>query len=438
MQVSNPILDLVDPIVHPDVQLFVIDTETTGSVGIPFWNSRNVIIQLCIMDIECKDIFNKYTKPSENLDDLVIPLENLQKHKISKQTIQNEGYLVSEVLDESRNFKNKRNGKKIVNIGHNVEFDYNMIMKTHYTARGESFGRGCEEDEEYYFDTLKCFKDLYPEIGKIFFARDAPYRLSSLVQYLIPVVNMEGAHNAMVDVIATSILFTKFLYPRMPKSFEQWGKWLVSHPLRNSHPSATLVKDISGFGAGRVYKLNTACKQLFQSFVSEDIKNLCVPDGLFTANYLLHYAYVKLSEHCRFHDQSDTWLLICQELEMLLRKELDIYSDKIIVSLLSKVCNCTELDFVFHTYRELENKLLFPSLPGTAISFLPMQISDEEAQQIMKVFGCRTISELYADRKFTHDSSSRRWFLKLNECLLEPLGFEEIQEIFENVIKFGG
>jgi hypothetical protein len=36
----------------PDVALFVIDTETTGSQGVPFWYSQNQVIQLAMFDLE--------------------------------------------------------------------------------------------------------------------------------------------------------------------------------------------------------------------------------------------------------------------------------------------------------------------------------------------------------------------------------------------------
>jgi len=438
----------------PDVAVFVIDTETTGSQGIPFWYSQNQIIQIAAFNLEENSWYERYTYPGETLDPKFhIPLENQQKHRISKKVLQVEGVPLKEALEGLKAFKqSSAKGRKIVNVAHNASFDYEMIMKSWAEQCDVSHGIGCQEDEEYYFDTLAAFKHFYPEIGKRVHPREAPYKLSNLAKYFLPGLNMDAAHNAIVDTIATSMLFAKFLFPKLGPDFSLWQRFLVCHPLSPGKliPALYPLIKIDGYSALRVSMLTEVCNQYFSSFHEEEISNLQCPNGMMTAAKIMSYANIKCTyerAHSRKEEEEeeedqlgyDSFYEICKVVEKLLRSEkFGIYSDKVICSLLCKVCNCTLLDFTLHTYRICGTLPIFPTMPGEPVSYLPLRLHDTEARYIHEVMGCRTISELYAQMKYLDNSRLLEWIQKLNMGLSAPMHLHTLQQHFDNVIKYGG
>jgi len=443
-----------------DMSLFVIDTETTGSQGVPFWYSQNQVIQLAMFDLETKGWYDRYTKPVDDLSHFFIPLENQQKHRISKKVLQSTGISLKTALIESREFKQGiAAGRRIVNIAHNAQFDYDMLMKSWYEQCDVTYGLGCSDDEEHYFDTLSAFKHFYPEIGQKVLARDAPYKLSNLVKYFIPDLNMESAHNATVDTVATAVLFVRYLLPKLSNDFSKWTKFLVSHPLHRPNPPVlTLLIDIDGYSVSRVQKLARMCNEYFATFHESEIRNLRVPDGFMIAGKLLSYAHLKSiyeRDSKRLTTvypkimvegvikevipEYDSYYEICKTLETALRGEqFGIYSDRVICSLLSHVCNCTLLDFTMHIYRISGDVPLFPTMPGEPISYLPLNLTPVEAAYMNNVMGCRTISELYAQRKYLPENELIHWIRRFNAGMIEYMPMDTLQIHFDNVIKYGG
>lgn len=436
----------------PDLALFVLDTETTGSQGIPFWFPQNQVIQIAAFNLESNSWYERYTYPGVTLDSKFhIPLENQQKHRISKKVLQTEGVPLKDALQGLKGFKlSTSKGRKIVNIAHNAGFDYEMIMKSWAEQCDVSHGIGCQEDEEYYFDTLAAFKHFYPEIGKRVHPREAPYKLSNLAKYFLPELNMDAAHNAIVDCIATAMLFSKFLFPKLGPDFSLWQRFLVCHPLAPHKPIPMLcpLHKIDGYSGLRVSMLTEVCNQYFNSFHEEEISGLQCPNGMMTAAKVMSYAHLKCTferAQLRVTDEEDEGLgydsfyEICRVLEKLLRSEkFGIYSDKVICSLLSKVCNCTLLDFTLHTYRICGTLPIFPTMPGEPVSYLPLRLNVDEARYIYEVMGCRTISELYAQMKYLQNTEMLGWIQELNRGLEAPMHLHTLQEHFDNVIKYGG
>jgi DNA polymerase III epsilon subunit-like protein len=467
----------------PDVALFVIDTETTGSQGVPFWYSQNQVIQLAMFDLENNSWYERYTFPGERLEPgFNIPLENQQKHRISKKVLFESGVPLKQALEESREFKlSSAKGRKIINIAHNAQFDYEMLMKSYTEQCDESFGVGCQEDEEYYFDTLAAFKHFYPEVGMKVHQREAPYKLSNLAKYFLPDLNMQAAHNAIVDTIATALLFSKFLFPKLGPDTRTWSRFFVCHPLYGSSsqkpiPRLTRLIDIDGYSELRVKRLTEVCNRFFGSFHEEEINQLQCSEGMITAATLLSYGHVKCIMEKQERDSEakrrnmmlygkadleegeeeeiltgkkrepkenflgyDSYFEICRVLEKLLRSEtFGIYSDKVICALLSKVCNTTLLDFTLHTYRLDGETPLFPTMPGEPISYLPLSLSEDEASYINDVMHCATISEMYAQMKYLDNSELLGWIQLLNRGLHEPISAHTLQLHFDNVIKYGG
>lgn len=430
-------------VVRNDISLFVVDTETTGTQGVPFWFPQNQVIQYAVLSLEELSWYDRFTNPFEQEEDLRIPLENIRKHHISRQVILRDGVPLRQALLESKEFKKEASkGKTVINIAHNAQFDYDMLMKSWHEQCDRSYEEGCEQDEEYYFDTLAAFKHFYPELGEKCLRSDGPYKLSSIAKEFNPGVNMEAAHNASVDVYALGSLFCNQILPKLDPDWTKWGKFLVCHPLRRPNPPAlTLVREVEGYGSFRANQLNQICRGYFSTFAQEEITNLKVPDGFFTCAYLQTYAYLKGHQDCPDYlegDVSDSYSMICKVIEYTLRKELKVYSDRTIASLLARVCNSTVLDFTTRMYLTDAETPLFPSFPGRAISFLPMEITDDTARSIYEHTGCRTISELYAKRKYLNNDEISHFMFGVNRNMFPPMTLEEIQKHFDEVIKFGG
>lgn len=444
LNIANLSVKTYNRIIRDDISLFVVDTETTGTQAVPFWFKQNQIIQYAVLSLEELSWYDAFTMPFATENELRIPLENIRKHHISKQKVLTEGIPLEKALTESRKFKKEiSKGKIIVNIAHNAQFDYDMIMKSWYEQCNRSFEEGCEQDEECYFDTLKAFKDLYPEIGEECLRSDGPYRLSSIAKYFMPEVNMEAAHNASVDVYALGSLFANWIYPKIcDLPWEKWEKYTVCHPLRKKQPIFTLVREVDGYGNFRANMLNQICRTYFSQFVSDSITSLKVPDGFFDCIYLQAYAYLRgMNEDLEYLQngvKEDAYFMICRVLEYCLRKELKIYSDKLIANLLAKVCNCTVIDFTTRCYRIDATTRLFPTFPGKAISYLPMEITEAEAASIYKNTGAATITELYALRKYTNNEEISQFMYSVNRDLFPPMTSEELQKHFDEVVKFGG
>ncbi len=431
-------------VIRDDISIFVIDTETTGTQGVPFWFKQSQIIQYAVLSLEDLSWYDRLVIPFENHKDLHIPLENISKHHISRQMVLEQGTPLKQGLQESRQFKKEiAKSKIIINVAHNAQFDYDMLMKSWHEQCDRSFEEGCEQDEEYYFDTLAAFKDLYPEIGQECLRSQGPYKLSAIVKYFMPEANMEAAHNASVDVYALGSLFCNYLLPKLdPTDWTKWKKYFVCHPLRKEKgPIFTLVRDVEGFGNFRANILNTMCRNYFSTFTEEEVTSLRVTDGFFNCIYLHIYAHLKGQNETLDYlgdDKSDSYLTICRVVEYTLRKELKIYSDRLIASLLARVCNCTVLDFTTRCYRTDARTKLFPTFPGKAVSYLPMELNDEEAMSIYTNTGAATISELYALRKYTNNDEISHFMFGVNKNLYPPMTLEELQKHFDEVVKYGG
>lgn len=447
LNIANLEVKTYGKIIRDDVSLFVIDTETTGTQGVPFWFKQNQIIQYAVLSLEELTWYDQFVNAFDSPDDLRIPLENIRKHHISKRMVLEHGIPLKEGLVESRKFKKEAaKGKVIINIAHNAQFDYDMLMKSWHEQCDRSFEEGCDQDEEYYFDTLLAFKTLYPEIGQQCLKSDGPYKLANIAKYFMPEVNMEAAHNASVDVYCLGSLFTNWIYPKLDKEdWTKWKKFFVCHPLRRESPPVfTLVREVEGFGVTRANILNSLCRNYFSTFIEEDIQSLQIPDGFFNCIYLQIYAYLKGGrENLHYLEdipdiKQDSYFMICRVLEYTLRKELKIYSDRLIAGLLARVCNCTVLDFTTRCFRIDAKTKLFPTFPGKPISYLPMELTDDEAKSIYENTGAATISELYAIRKYINNDEISHFMFGVNRTLFPPLTLEQLQSHFDEVIKFGG
>ncbi len=426
--------------------LFLIDTETTGDKGVPLCHKNSQILQICILHVTSDKWFRALSNPS---DDLYIPPESVQKHRIGREELTQNGKKAKEVMLEMEKWvKMKSNNKTPLMTAHNSLFDRTMVMKTWYEQLGKSFGRDCKKHNWVWLDTLEAFRDKCPELTKKYHLKEMPFSLGTLMEHYLPEINMSTAHNAETDVKALKLLFIKILLPKLPELYDPLWKvkcrYLHIHPGKYASKRLYHLTDITGLGEFRAYHINDICNKAFLAAGGEYLK--CItPLGMFTITELLCYCYMRYLQHCAMLKPTAPvpceWWSVAKEIEVMCRsKPLDIYSDNIIANLITYVLSIPLKDLVFHTMRDDGNKQFFPTLPGEPISYLPLTLNEREARKVYNELGFRTVTEMYADFKYIPSHLKKNWLNNLN-ARLDPgnaILFDELTEFFQSIVKYGG
>lgn len=201
------------------MKLFFFDTETTGINP-----SKDRIIQFGA-------IYGEYDPQTEQFNELErinqyiniegeIPYWASQVHGIYKRDLEGYGY-IDEYIDEFLFYM----GKSDYVIGHNVEFDRNMII-----AEAKRLRHNFNFDEVRWVDTMKPTTEFVNGKG------GRRPKLIKLHEKLFG-IGFDGAHDAMADIIATKDCFLELKkYGFFKEIFENALAWKNPKPARRFAP----------------------------------------------------------------------------------------------------------------------------------------------------------------------------------------------------------
>ena len=144
------------------MRIMIIDTETTGLLPKIFELTKSnlnllphiVQFSYIIYDTEKNNIIKMVDHIIKLPENIIISEENSNIHKITNEISQSKGNEINFVLCEFiENFK-----KTELTIGHNLEFDLNMIKIE--LLRASNILNDNDDNKIIYFDFLKTFIDL--------------------------------------------------------------------------------------------------------------------------------------------------------------------------------------------------------------------------------------------------------------------------------------
>jgi DNA polymerase III epsilon subunit-like protein len=195
------------------MEVFILDTETTGHKGVPIWHSSNRLIQLVTYHPKSNEWFNRYIYHG---DDFYIPPNSGKIHNITMTDLKNNGLPLKTVLEEWITWMNSHlNDKVPVIVAHNATFDRNVLRKAfRHSEFGESLGKGGSRWSWKWFDSLLAFRVLYPELSERYEPKDKPYSLVTLCQHFFGITSAKF-HNAEVDVKMLYKLFNEMILPKI-------------------------------------------------------------------------------------------------------------------------------------------------------------------------------------------------------------------------------
>lgn len=423
-----------------DVCYIVIDTETTGSAGIPTFHPKHQVVQICALHLGSKDTFMRYCRPSEGLQ---IPSNSTDIHKIGQMVVQTIGVSQQEAMVGLKEFvASHAEGRPVVMIAHNAPFDQQMVTKTLESELREYSGINYKDHPWKWFDTLVAFRELYPEIDREHWPEERPYSLGSLMEKFHPQHEMEDAHNAMADVVALSMLFVCQLVPKLGQRPILESKYITTYEAE-SGPRASkrlaLVSEVKSIAAFRTCMLHSKVMSYFTSLGDEGSQYLRAL-GCFTCLDLLVYGYEKYKRRQKQPGSpSLPWWGALREIEILLRSEpLKIYSDNIIANVLATVLDVDVHTLALHFMKDDGSDFLFPTCSGEAIAYLPLVVSEPDAQRIRQKLGYRSMTDMLVDFNFEPDDSKVNWVRRLNACLETEYTISDLSALFEKTKLFGG
>ncbi len=297
-----------------------------------------------------------------------------------------------------------------------------------------------------WYCSLEAVKRLYPDIKynahkaeySVVPYSKGPHTLISLMKHFYPtfVPKRGGAfHNAAYDCACLKRIFLEKLMPLDEKvlSTPTWNvdcrnllSWVPkSGPLQVK--ILTPVKDVKYFRYYKAFQLCKLCNIEFEN-AGNDWLQYQTPVELFTCAHLFQYGKLKALQAIKEEERTsgeepntnrDIWWLACREIEYMLRKFLEIYSDESILILFSYMCNCNQADFARGIRTEFGTKF-FPTLPGEPVSYLPFEFSEEIARIMYEVHGLRTAHDIYVEYFTKPDNDAKRDFMYKIIASLEP------------------
>lgn len=428
---------------NEDYCIFVLDTETTGMQGIPLYHPKNQVLEICIKHTQSGQVFRRLCDPGESF---FIPIASVQIHRIGRHDLRSFGVPLKDALQDMITWiKEMSNNKKVIIVAHNAPFDMTMIIKSMEQELQIYAGKNYELHEWLWFDTLKASRELFKELASRFFPVEKPYSLGTMMEFFFPEFNMSDAHSAKKDVDALEMLFVHKILPIVPSVYTPSKcPYMVLYKEEtgpNSNLSLTLVSDLKGIGTWRAKSLNSICNLHFQMLGPEYKRFMC-PVTLFTCAHLVAYGFSKYhtSSMATPHNNFLGWWGTCREIEYILRSPpLNIFSDCIISEVLSKCCSLQLLTFSMHTMREDGDPIFFPTMPGEPISYLPLILSYQDAQNLYKNLGYKSITDVLVDFKFTNiDQNAGRWLVSFNAQLSTQYTMISLKKAFDDVLKYGG
>jgi len=209
------------------MRLLVFDTETTGLPKSKVLDSNNVeswpsIIQFSYIfyDTDKHKIIEKKNYIINIPDHVIISLDAIKVHGITKTTCEREGHPIKDVLEEFHKFFLKAD----IVIGHNIEFDLNMIKSEYYRIMLNDCDYNCRKKyfkriEKYNKNENVCctmkesscicnIKACSKIDGKEFIKFPKLVELHFVLFGKTPT----GAHNALNDVLICLRCFCKLKY----------------------------------------------------------------------------------------------------------------------------------------------------------------------------------------------------------------------------------
>ncbi len=399
---------------------FVIDIETTGMKGIPTYSLKNAPLEIECRHIASNKIFRAVCNPNIYVPDICFKYLDIDRNVMNQI-----GKPPTEIMIQLRDWINAQsNGKWALLIAHNIEFDFDMILKYLPGA-----GKTGSKLKWALYCTLRSAKEKFPYLEEDD-SISMPYSLQSLTRYFFPETKGHF-HNSKNDVSILTRLFMEKLLP-IDRSLLSSTYWRIQTPSLLSYrplninnepkpPILTLLRDIKGYKSFRVEKINMIIQDEFLR-AGPYWKRFIVPSNLLRIDSLFQYGWmrtvIKLKDPKNFKedDSKDAWFNICKEIEILLRTHIDIHTDDVILEPLKYITDSCAIDLIYHTIHENSNKQFFPTMPGEPISYLPLEFDDELANCMYKKLGYGTIHELLVGY-LTKSESDDEWFKNIATIL---------------------
>ena len=380
--------------------VFVFDTETTGQKGVPLWNDKNRVIQICAYHPHSGEMFMKLISYGPNF---YIAPDNISIHKITPADLEASGEPPKEVLMGFLDFIEKNKKGRPWMVAHSATFDHNVIRKMLYLILDRCYGRGGVELEWDLFCSLRFFRSEHPDLELITEPKDKPYALGSLCERFLG-EKPEGLHNAAVDVKMLARLFLEIIVP----SGVDLTKYLVT---KSPYESVRMTK-LRQVPYYAEYRTNLIADQIRNAFAlqadqfpDKDYRELIHPDGLFTVAHVMIYGKMRYLQTIKNKktltaEEKCEWYEICRHVELLLRSPpINLSCDATIAALVCFVAEVDIVDLMFHTMRENGNTNFFPTQRGLPIAFMPAKVTEHEARLLESEAGWGSISEMVADYK---------------------------------------
>jgi DNA polymerase III epsilon subunit-like protein len=408
--------------------VFILDTETSGRKGIPLWHPLNRLLQICILHEGSSDVFKHYIKYD---DGFFITPESTKIHGISNSTIEAEGVSPKVALSNMLVWVKQRQSCSLPPevIAHNASFDRNVLRVAMHRFMGLDFGKWAEEWDWIWYCTVTAARELLPEPGLELFPNEQPYSLGVLYNFYFK-ETPAGLHNAVEDVKALSRVYNELILPKLTTP-EIKEKYRIGTP-PDKHFRCALVKSVPGYKDDRTGKIaEYLCREFSQEGDRSgivDFSNFIHPLGLLMLGHLVLYGKMRHMQKIRRKEaqgggvggkEECTWFDIARSVERVLREEIRIRSDSVIAELVARVCNCDVVDLLFHTAREDKTLQFFPTMRGEPISYLPLKVSDNEAQLLLSEHGWGTINEIIVAWLTTAagEENEALFFQRVNGCL---------------------
>lgn len=416
-------------------RMFILDTESSGYIGCPVFHPSHRIIQLSCICLLDQDRFNYYIKYK---DGFKIPAASTEIHHITNAMIQEKGEYLEVVLKLfidwilSKTYHQQTNTYITpVFIAHCAKFDRDLLYKflsTVFTCGKEGIDLGF-----VFIDSHELAVILFPEVRDNAYdpsyqndtLKGQPYKLQSLIKHFYGKILGEF-HNSEFDCKCLAKLFMEKFLPKIWEEITDNENWRSRTPgvlkLRDCplNPAPlNIVHRLSDI-KGTYHYIENITEWVNKDFIlhGEPWKFYETNENMIHTGHLLLYGWMKTLDIISVKDKSDqpidSWHTIIQMIEGLFRFFINIYSDELIVEILSYVCNRTPTELYNSTTKELDDTPLFPSFPGLPVSYLPFKVSIQDANLLYTKFGFKTVHDLYIDREIHKETGTTTgWIMKI-------------------------
>lgn len=398
--------------------MYIIDTETSGFLGCHIPHKQHRLLQLCCLCLSDQSLFIRFLKYEEQF---IITSASTKIHGITNQYIQEHGVTAIQCMNDFTLWvKEKSQGKKPLFVAHAANFDRDIILKTFPSNNG----KGGINLNVQWLDSLGCIKDLYPEIQKnankaeyqtVQF-RSQPYSLQSLVKHFYGDVT-DDFHNAEIDCKWLSKLYIQHILPKINDelndcNYENIKGMILSNDIVNIKRELNICKKLSDVKFIKSY-IPQIVRFINKEFLKREAPfcDYVTNEKLITIGHLVTWAWITTllyTETEGGNKKVDSWYSICMRIEYMLRTQINIYSDEMILEVLSLVCNRSPSEVAHNSIQTIERKSIFPTLAGTPASYLPFVVTNIDAIILLNKFGFETAHDLYIDFCIYSDISKKQ------------------------------